>query len=71
MPGDGVIIVVILRLMHDRSMVESCCSANVYFSGCMLHTIESRYGDIHDKMVADVGCGTGMLTVGSCLLGAQ
>jgi len=37
----------------------------------MLHTIESRYGDISDKMVSDVGSGTGMLSVGSCLLGAQ
>jgi len=41
------------------------------FAGCMLHTIESQYGDIHDKIVADVGCGTGMLSVGCCLLGAQ
>jgi len=37
----------------------------------MLHTIQSRYGDICEKIVADVGCGTGMLSVGSCLLGAQ
>ena len=43
----------------------------LHLVGCMLHTIQSRYGDIHDKMLADVGCGTGMLSVGCCLLGAQ
>lgn len=42
-----------------------------HIAGCMLHTIQSRYGDIQNKMVADVGCGTGMLSVGCCLLGAQ
>lgn len=42
-----------------------------HIAGCMLHTIQSRYSDIQDKMVADVGCGTGMLSVGCCLLGAQ
>jgi len=46
-------------------------SAVVHFPGCVLHTIQSRYGDIQDKLVADVGCGTGMLSVGTCLLGAQ
>jgi len=51
--------------------MEPCYLAAVHFSGCMLHTIQSRFGDIDDKMVADVGCGTGMLSVGSCLLGAQ
>jgi len=49
-----------------RACVRACA-----FAGCMLHTIESQYGDIHDKIVADVGCGTGMLSVGCCLLGAQ
>jgi len=35
----------------------------------MLYTIESRFGDITEKLVADLGCGTGMLSIGAALLG--
>ncbi|KAK6642657.1 hypothetical protein RUM43_004159 [Polyplax serrata] len=37
----------------------------------MLHTIQSCYGDIEGKIVGDLGCGCGSLTIGSCLLNAQ
>lgn len=36
-----------------------------------LHTIESRFGDIDGKLIADLGCGCGMLTIGSVMLGAS
>lgn len=39
-------------------------------TACMVHTIQSSFGDIEDKLVADLGCGTGMLTIASSLLGA-
>ena len=42
-----------------------------YFTACMLHTIESRYGDIDGKLVADLGCGCGVLSIGATMLGAR
>jgi predicted RNA methylase len=36
----------------------------------MLYTAESVYGDLDSKLVADLGCGCGMLTLGSIMLGA-
>ncbi|KAK2151435.1 hypothetical protein LSH36_363g02073 [Paralvinella palmiformis] len=35
----------------------------------MLHTIQSCYGDIEDKLVADLGCGCGVLSIGAAMLG--
>lgn len=37
----------------------------------LIHRIESEHGDIEDKMVADLGCGVGVLTIGAALLGAS
>ncbi|OQV23189.1 Methyltransferase-like protein 5 [Hypsibius exemplaris] len=37
----------------------------------ILYTIEQSYGDIAGKMVADLGCGPGRLTIGSALLDAD
>ncbi|XP_033104106.1 methyltransferase-like protein 5 isoform X2 [Anneissia japonica] len=36
----------------------------------MLHTIDTRYGDIKGKLVADLGCGCGVLTIGAAMLQA-
>lgn len=36
----------------------------------MLHTIESSFGDIDGKLIADLGCGCGTLSVGAAMLGA-
>ncbi|MEM0217362.1 MAG: METTL5 family protein [Candidatus Nezhaarchaeales archaeon] len=36
----------------------------------ILWTIETTFGDINEKVVADLGCGTGRLAIGSALLGA-
>lgn len=35
-----------------------------------LYTIEATYGDVRGKVVADLGCGTGILGIGAALLGA-
>lgn len=37
----------------------------------MLHTIQSQYGDIEGKVVADLGCGCGALTIGAAALEAS
>lgn len=42
-----------------------------HIAACMLHTIQSRYGDLDGRFVADLGCGTGMLSIGAHLLGAR
>ncbi|XP_046661737.1 rRNA N6-adenosine-methyltransferase METTL5 [Homalodisca vitripennis] len=41
-----------------------------HLAACMLYTIQSSYGDLEGKMVADLGCGCGTLTFGSVMLGA-
>nr|SVE77210.1 EOG090X0BVL [Daphnia lumholtzi]SVE77820.1 EOG090X0BVL [Daphnia lumholtzi]SVE78449.1 EOG090X0BVL [Daphnia lumholtzi] len=42
-----------------------------HIAACMLHTIESAYGDLCGKTVLDLGCGCSVLGVGSVLLGAS
>uniref|UniRef100_A0A1L8DRX5 Putative rna methylase n=1 Tax=Nyssomyia neivai TaxID=330878 RepID=A0A1L8DRX5_9DIPT len=42
-----------------------------HIASCMLYEIQSQYGDIEGKLVADLGCGSGMLSIGSFLLGAS
>lgn len=42
-----------------------------YLAATILHTIESNYNDIGGKTVVDLGCGSGILTFGSILLGAD
>lgn len=36
----------------------------------MLYTIDRTFGDIEGKLVADLGCGCGVLSVGSVMLGS-
>ncbi|XP_069129327.1 rRNA N6-adenosine-methyltransferase METTL5-like [Argopecten irradians] len=36
----------------------------------VLHTIHTNYDDIHNKTVADLGCGCGVLGIGAKMLGA-
>jgi predicted RNA methylase len=37
----------------------------------ILTVIANTYNDIQDKILADLGCGTGMLAIGAALLGAK
>ncbi|RLF17566.1 MAG: hypothetical protein DRJ66_00455 [Thermoprotei archaeon] len=37
----------------------------------MLWIAEFKYGDIHNSIVADLGCGTGRLAIGAAILGAK
>eukprot|EP00092_Neocalanus_flemingeri_P103631 GFUD01132643.1.p1 GENE.GFUD01132643.1~~GFUD01132643.1.p1 ORF type:complete len:175 (-),score=44.10 GFUD01132643.1:41-565(-) len=36
----------------------------------MLHTMSSTFDDIENKTIADLGCGCGVLSIGSVMLGA-
>lgn len=42
-----------------------------HIAACMLHTIESAYGDLSKKSVLDLGCGCSVLGIGSVLMGAS
>lgn len=36
----------------------------------MLYTIHNTYDDIENKVIADLGCGCGVLSIGTAMLGA-
>nr|CAG4637295.1 EOG090X0BVL [Ceriodaphnia reticulata]SVE73150.1 EOG090X0BVL [Ceriodaphnia reticulata] len=42
-----------------------------HIAACMLHTIESAYGDLGQKTILDLGCGCSVLGIGSVLMGAS
>jgi len=41
-----------------------------HIAACVIHTIQSSYEGIEDCLVADLGVGCGVLSVGACMLGA-
>ncbi|XP_068936251.1 rRNA N6-adenosine-methyltransferase METTL5 [Petaurus breviceps papuanus] len=41
-----------------------------HIAACMLYTIHNTYDDIENKVVGDLGCGCGMLSIGTAVLGA-
>ncbi|XP_003226307.2 rRNA N6-adenosine-methyltransferase METTL5 [Anolis carolinensis] len=41
-----------------------------HIAACMLYTIHNTFDDIENKIVADLGCGCGVLSIGSSMLGA-
>ena len=42
-----------------------------HIAACILHSIETSYGGLDGRIVADLGCGTGVLSIGARLLGAS
>lgn len=42
-----------------------------HLAATILHTIQNNYNDINGKTILDLGCGSGILTFGSILLGAD
>ncbi|XP_037028921.1 rRNA N6-adenosine-methyltransferase METTL5 [Bradysia coprophila] len=53
------------KLLLEQYITPSHIASN------MLFTIQSKYGDLEGKTVADLGCGCGMLSIGAFLLGSQ
>jgi putative methylase len=41
-----------------------------HIAGCIVHSIYNE-GDIAELTVVDLGAGTGMLSIGACLMGAE
>jgi len=42
-----------------------------HIAASMLHTMQASFGDIENRHVADLGCGCGVLSNGSAMLGAS
>lgn len=42
-----------------------------HIAACMLHVAQTSFDDLNEKLVADLGCGSGMLSIGSLLLGSS
>jgi len=45
-------------------------STRPHIAACMLHTMAASFGDIEGRLVADLGCGSGVLAMGCAMLGA-
>jgi len=45
-------------------------STRPHIAACMLHTMAATFGDVEDRFVADLGCGSGVLAMGCAMLGA-
>jgi len=41
-----------------------------HIAACMLHTMAASFDDIENRTIADLGCGCGVLSIGSVMLGA-
>lgn len=56
--------------VKPKKMLEQYATPS-HIASVMLYTVQSKYGDLKDKLVADLGCGCGMLSIGSFLMGAK
>lgn len=68
------------RLQHILEEIETFENPKIeleqyttssHIAACILHTAQFVYGDITNKCVADLGCGSGILTIGAALLDAR
>lgn len=68
------------RLLHIPEEIETFENRKIeleqyttssHIAACILHTAQFVYGDITNKCVADLGCGSGILTIGAALLDAR
>ena len=42
-----------------------------HLAACLLHNAQTQFEDITDKTILDIGCGTGCLSIGAVMLGAE
>jgi rRNA N6-adenosine-methyltransferase METTL5 len=53
------------KILLEQYVTPSHIASNLLF------TIQNNYDDLDEKLVCDLGCGTGMLAVGSAILGSS
>lgn len=53
------------KVLLEQYITPSHIASNLLF------TIQNNYDDLDGKLVCDLGCGTGMLSIGSALLGSS
>lgn len=53
------------KILLEQYVTPSHIASNLLF------TIQNNYDDLDEKFVCDLGCGTGMLAVGSAILGSS
>jgi predicted RNA methylase len=41
-----------------------------HIAACMIHTMASTFNDVEDRVILDLGCGSGVLAIGCVMLGA-
>ena len=52
------------KVREEQYLMDSEIGASVLWSACLI-------GDIEEKVICDLGCGTGMLGIGALLLGSK
>ena len=55
----------------DPKVVYEQYATSVHISSRMIYTIHNSFDDLTDKCIADLGCGSGRLSIGCALMGAQ
>lgn len=59
-----------LQTFDDPKVQLEQYATRPHIAARMLYTIDTSFGDIEDKLVGDLGCGCGVLSVGAAMLGA-
>uniref|UniRef100_A0A1A9VWC4 Methyltransferase-like protein 5 n=1 Tax=Glossina austeni TaxID=7395 RepID=A0A1A9VWC4_GLOAU len=55
---------------NPKVQLEQYCTP-AHIASCVLYNIQARYDDLDGKLVGDLGCGCGMLSIGAFLLGSS
>ncbi|XP_030643021.1 rRNA N(6)-adenosine-methyltransferase METTL5 [Chanos chanos] len=57
-------------VFEDPKVLLEQYPTSPHIAACMLYTIHNTFDDIKDKVVADLGCGCGVLSIGAAVLDA-
>ena len=57
-------------VFEDPKIALEQIPTSPHLASRFIYTAATRYGDIVDKIIGDFGCGPGILSIASCMLGA-
>ncbi|XP_043931442.1 rRNA N6-adenosine-methyltransferase METTL5 isoform X2 [Protopterus annectens] len=57
-------------VFEDPKLLLEQYPTRPHIAACMLFTIHNSFDDIENKLVADLGCGCGVLSIGTAMLNA-